>query len=227
MTAKEQVHPSFKLNGVSYSASELKEVAYSFVKEGEPFEQEVGSFLLDWLNAKEYVEVSTSGSTGAPKSIKLRKEFMVNSAKATAKHFKLPEKTTALLCLPGDYIAGKMMLVRAMVLGWHLDMTQPKSNPLDNVYRRYDFCAMTPFQLDNSLGRLHLIKKLIVGGGKVSEKIKELVAGISTKVYETYGMTETISHIAARRINPKKKKTESFRSRPCLRSVWPRMSGVA
>ena len=131
---------------------------------------------------------------------------MFCSAKATAKHFKLQEKTKALLCLPAHYIAGKMMLVRAMVLGWHIDMALPSINPLDSVYRRYDFCAMTPMQLDNSLSRLHLLKKLIVGGGAISVSLVRKVQHISTKIYETYGMTETVTHIAARRINPKKQK---------------------
>jgi len=203
-----KVHPKFKLNGVSYGIEKLKRLAYNCIKEGEPYEEAVGSFILDWLNDKKYVTVNTSGSTGTPKSIRIQKIHMVNSAKATAKHFELPDKTPALLCLPAHFIAGKMMLVRAMVLGWHLDMTQPKSNPLDNVYRRYDFCAMTPFQLDNSLGRMHLLKKLIVGGGAISPQLMRRVQEVSTKIYETYGMTETVTHIAARRVNPKKKKEQ-------------------
>ncbi len=201
-----RVHPKFKLNGESYTIASIRALGYEFIKEGEPYEESVGSFLIDWLNDKSYVTVKTSGSTGAPKAIKIKKIHMFNSAKATSKHFKLPEKTTALLCLPADFIAGKMMLVRALVLGWHIDMAQPTSNPLDTVYRRYDFCAMTPFQLDNSLSRLHLLSKLIVGGGAISETLKKRLHGISTKVYETYGMTETVTHIAARRVNPKKKK---------------------
>jgi O-succinylbenzoic acid--CoA ligase len=201
-----RIHPKFKLNGRSYSIDALRRLAHDFIEVGEPYEESVGTFLLDWLNDKRYVTVRTSGSTGAPKVIKIKKWHMVNSAKATAKHFSLAEKTTALLCLPADFIAGKMMLVRALVLGWHIDMTQPKSNPLDNVYRRYDFCAMTPFQLDNSLSRMHLLSKLIVGGGAISANLKQRIANLSTKVYETYGMTETVTHIAARRVNPKKPK---------------------
>jgi len=201
-----RVHPEFKLNGSSYTIESLTKLAQNFVEEGEPYEEAVGGFILEWLNDKKNIKVHTSGSTGDPKVIKIKKVHMINSAKATAKHFKLPEKTTALLCLPAHFIAGKMMLVRAMVLGWHLDMTQPKSNPLDNVYRRYDFSAMTPFQLDNSLGRLHLLKKLIVGGGAISINLQHRLQDVKTKVYETYGMTETVTHIAARRINPNRKK---------------------
>lgn len=202
-----RIHPKFKLNGQSHHIESLKGQAYGFIKEGEPYEESVGNFLLDWLNDKKYIKVQTSGSTGAPKAIKIKKRHMVNSAKATAKHFKLPEKTTALLCLPADFIAGKMMLVRALVLGWHIDMTQPKANPLDNVYRRYDFCAMTPFQLDNSLSRLHLLSKLIVGGGALSYSLTKRLQQVPTKIYETYGMTETVTHIAVRRVNPKKEKS--------------------
>ena len=201
-----ETHLGFKLNKHHYSSEELKVVAYSLIKEGEPYEEKVGNFLIDFLDESDYVEVKTSGSTGIPKAIKLKKEHMINSAHATAKFLKLDGACTALLCLPANYIGGKMMLVRAMVLGWEIDLVPPKANPLDHVYKRYDFCAMTPFQLDNSLGRLHLVKKLIVGGGSISVHLNKLVQGIKTKVYETYGMTETCSHIAARRVNPKKLK---------------------
>ncbi len=200
-----EIHSSFMINKYAPDRDELKRIAYGFMKDGEVYEQEAGSFLLDWLNDKDYIVVQTSGSTGKPKKIKVYKQHMVNSAKATGKFFKSEEGTTALLCLPANYIAGKMMLIRAMVLGWKIDLVPPKTNPLDTVYKQYDFCAMVPLQLDNSINRLHLIKKLIVGGGPVSENLKELIQGIKTKIFETYGMTETVSHIAARRINPKKK----------------------
>jgi len=100
------------------------------------------------------------------------------------------------------------MLVRAMVLGWNLEVIPPKSNPLDGLLKRYDFCAMVPLQLGNSIARLHLVKKLIVGGGAISEHMVQLVQDKKTKVYETYGMTETVSHIAARRVNSKKRAFE-------------------
>jgi len=201
-----RIHPKFMLNGQSYSTESLRGEARNFIELGEPYQESVGTFILEWLNNKKYVTVRTSGSTGAPKAIKIKKWHMVNSAKATAKHFKLQEETTALLCLPADFIAGKMMLVRAIVLGWHIDMTRPKANPLDAIYRKYDFCAMTPFQLDNSMSRMHLLSKLIVGGGAISPNLKQRLANLSTKVYETYGMTETVTHVAARRVNPKKAK---------------------
>lgn len=203
-----ETHPDFKIDKLHFTNAELRQVAYSYIKEGEPHEEQVGNFLLDWLKPSPYVEVMTSGSTGTPKKVRLKKEHMINSALATSRFFELPEKATALLCLPVNYIAGKMMIVRAMVLGWHLDLTPPSSTPLDQVFKRYDFCAMTPFQLDNSIGRLHLIQKLIVGGGAVSPRLQKMVSEIDTKVYETYGMTETVTHIAAKRLNPKNKKKQ-------------------
>ena len=201
-----ETHPDFKLNKLHFTNADLRQVAYNFIKEEEPYKAEIGDFILDWLKPSTFLEVQTSGSTGKPKKIKIRKEHIINSALATGKFFKLPEKSTALMCLPANFIAGKMMVVRAMVLGWELDIVPPSSTPLDQVFKTYDFCAMTPFQLDNSLGRLHLIKKLIVGGGVVSPHLKFMVQGLKTKVYETFGMTETVSHIAAKRLNSKKKK---------------------
>tara|TARA_R100001369_G_scaffold22674_1_gene41295 strand:+ start:51453 stop:52550 length:1098 start_codon:yes stop_codon:yes gene_type:complete len=199
-----ETHLSFKINKSHYSNDDLAKAAYNFIKEGEPHEGEIGDFILDWLKPSEFISVSTSGSTGVPKKIQVRKEHMINSALATGKFFEIPARSTVLMCLPANYIAGKMMLVRAMVLGWELDIVPPTSNPLDQIFKIYDFCAMTPFQLDNSIGRLHLIKKLIVGGGAVSPNLQEMVQGLNTKVYETFGMTETVSHIAAKRLNPKK-----------------------
>lgn len=205
------LHPDFSINGQLPNNEDLEKTAYNFVKYGEVYEQEIGSFLLDWLNTNDYIIVKTSGSTGIPKNIKIYKQHMINSAKATGKFFKVKEGTTALLCLSASYIAGKMMLVRAMTLGWRIDLVPPRANVLDTVYKQYDFCAMVPLQLDNSINRLHLIKKLIVGGGAVSQNLRELIQGVKTKVFETYGMTETVSHIAARRINPKKKdKKDAF-----------------
>ena len=211
-----EVHSSFRLDGISYNNEELRVISCSFCKNGEVYEQEIGYFLKAWLDDKPYIIAETSGSTGKPKVLKLYKQQMIHSAMATGLFFKTLKDSTALLCLSTNYIAGKMMLVRAMILGWRLDVVPYCANPLDSVFKRYDFCAMVPLQLDNSLSRLHLIKKLIVGGGSVSEKLQELILSIDAKVYETYGMTETVSHIAARRLNPKKRKKElkAFKALP-------------
>jgi O-succinylbenzoic acid--CoA ligase len=195
------VHNQFKLNSRHYTFDTLKQVAYSFIKEGVPYEKEIGDFLLNWLDASDSLIVKTSGSTGKPKSIALSKQAMVHSAIATGDYFKLNPDDTALLCLPISYIAGKMMFIRALVLGLHIDLVVPNSSPLDNLTREYDFVAMVPMQLENSLKSISKIKTLIVGGAKVSKNIIEQIKTRRTKVFETYGMTETITHIAVKKLN--------------------------
>ena len=214
------IHPEFKINGHHFEVDHLKKLAYSFIKEGQDYEEVIGNFLLDWLNPNyDTIKLRTSGSTGEPKVMFVDREKMVNSAQATGKHFKLPHGTTALSCLPTEHVAGKMMLVRAMVLGWNLEIIKPSATPLDSVYKTYDFCAMTPFQLDHSFSRLHLIKKLIIGGAPVSEKLIDKLQESSPKVYETYGMTETLTHVATRRLNPKKKNIEGVKPFKALPNV--------
>ncbi len=204
-----QVHPVFKLNGVNYSTSDLYSVAYSYIKEGKDYEELIGNFLLDWLNESyDTIKLRTSGTTGAPQPIFVEKNKMKASAIATQNRFKLPSKTKALLCIPANYVAGRMMLVRAMVLGWELTVVEPQSKALAAVEESYDFCALTPHQLANSLDKIELIEKVIVGGAPVNNSLLGKIKGISTKVYETYGMTETITHIATRRINSMKSTDE-------------------
>lgn len=199
----DKIHLKFKLNGTSYNHDDLTEVAYSLVKEGEPFEKVAGNFLLDWLDHNDYVLVSTSGTTGLPKTIKINKAHMVNSAIMTGDYFKIQPGDTALHCLPSRYISGKMMLVRAMILGLELDMVAPTLHPPFDDQKHYDFCAMIPLQLKNCLHRLDHIKTLIVGGASVSKPLIEVIQDLKTDVFETFGMTETISHFAVKQLNHK------------------------
>ncbi len=221
-----KIHSRFRLNGIPYSTDDLAEVAYSLIKEGEAFEKAIGDFLLYWTDDHPVLEVKTSGSTGKPKPISLQKRHMVNSALATGKFFGLLPGDSALLCLPANYIAGKMMLVRAMVLGLELDYVFPSSDPLALISKTYDFCAMVPLQLENSLDVLGRIKTLIVGGAPLSPKVQEQIRAqdygrwgrgrferkrtpeyklqppnFATAVFETYGMTETITHIALKKVH--------------------------
>lgn len=186
-------HNSFQLNGKSFS-NENELLIFS-----KTINDSVYQFLLDWFSTEDFVVVQTSGSTGKPKPIRLKKEFMVNSAKATGTFFGLKENTTALLCLSTDYIAGKMMLVRALTLGWSIDVLAPTSKV--EIIKEYDFSAMVPLQLRSSLGDIDKIKKLIVGGGVVANDLIEAIQNKSTEIYATYGMTETITHIAVKKLN--------------------------
>lgn len=194
------VHNRFKLNGFHLNADDLARIAYIFIKEGEPFEKPIGSFLLDWLDHRDYIEMQTSGTTGMPKMIRISKHAMVSSAIATADFFDLMAGIKVLHCLPMQYVAGKMQLIRAMILGWDMDLVAPVANPLERNDTVYDFCAMVPLQAERSLMKLKQIKKLILGGAKVSQALTKQLKGMPTEIYETYGMTETITHIAAKRI---------------------------
>ena len=195
------IHPDFKLNGKSFSYIELLAEALYLKENGQLFERAIGKFLLDWLNNETYIFVNTSGSTGKPKQIVLEKSAMIASAIATGIFFNLQPKNTSLLCLSADYIAGKMMLVRAIILGLHLETTEPNSNPLQN--KKYDFVAMVPMQVTNSLAHLHLVKTLLIGGAKVSYQLAESILKTGCNAFESYGMTETISHIAIKQIGEK------------------------
>jgi O-succinylbenzoic acid--CoA ligase len=192
---KMNFHKSFQLNGNRFATSN------EIIDFSNEISSEVSLFLKDWFSEKLSIEVNTSGSTGAPKIIAVKKEFFINSALSTGSFLDLKEDTTALMCLPSNYIAGKMMLVRALVLGWHLDVVSPKSNPLENSDKTYDFSAMVPLQLEHSLLKIDQIKKVIVGGGVVSPQLQEKLQGIQSVVFATYGMTETVTHIALKKLN--------------------------
>ncbi|MEO0507561.1 MAG: AMP-binding protein [Bacteroidota bacterium] len=211
----QKVHEDFQLNGIAYQEEELDEVGYSLVKEGLPHEIPIGDFILDWFSNSETITVRTSGSTGKPKTITLSKLAMVHSAKATAEQFQLSAKNTALLCLPMTGIAGKMMLVRAMVLGLHLDYIVPDSNPLAATNASYDFVAMVPLQAKNSFEELRRVNTLILGGAPVNHMLEKDLSTLPVEAFETYGMTETITHIALRSLNGQTEKV--FQTLPQVR----------
>ena len=168
-------------------------------------------FLKNWFSDSKFMKLQTSGSTGTPKILDVEKDKMLNSAKMTCDFLGLKEGNTALLCLPTEYISGKMMLVRAIERRMKLLIQTPSLFPLENITKEIDFCAMTPLQVQNSLDKIHYIKKLIIGGASISESLKQqlIQKNPQTKIYETYGMSETLSHIALKSILPKRE--EYFR----------------
>lgn len=194
------VHNYFKLDGYHLNAADLCQIGYSFIKEGDAYERSIGEFFLDWFDHKDYIEMTTSGTTGLPKLVRLEKQAMIQSALATGDFFGLKPGDKALLCLPTQFIAGKMMLVRSLILGLELDVVVPSTEPLAYNNKQYDFVAMVPLQVQNSIEKLKNIKKLIIGGAKIDSSLEEKLLPLKTEIYETYGMTETITHIAAKRV---------------------------
>ena len=164
-------------------------------------------FLAEWHDDRATVLVHTSGSTGEPKPMWVEKRRMVASALTTCDFLGLHEGDTALLCMSLDYIAGKMMVVRALVRGLQLTTVPPGGHPLASVTTPIDFAAMVPMQVWNSLqvpeecGRMRRIRHLIIGGGTIDEALAAKLRDFPNAVWSTYGMTETLSHIALRRLN--------------------------
>lgn len=211
----DKVHNRFKFNGHQFNHSELKEVAYSLIKEGELYEKRIGNFLIHWLDANDFIYVNTSGSTGHPKQIRLKKQAMVNSALATGDYFGLRPGDSALHCLPSHFIAGKMMLVRAMILGLEVDIVEPLLKIAFDHDNTYDFCAVVPAQLSSIIEYSQKFKTIIIGGAKIHPQLKKKIESASSQFYETYGMTETVTHVAVKPLKSAKNKgSEIFTAIP-------------
>ena len=167
----------------------------------------IEEFLKEWNDDSPTILVHTSGSTGQPKPMLVEKRRMEASAHITCRFLGLHEGETALLCLPLDYIAGKMMVVRAQTCQLHLISITPDGHPMATDYGLVDFAAMVPLQVWNSLqdplqaSRIRAIRHLIIGGGAVDANLAAALADFPNAVWSTYGMTETLSHIALRRLN--------------------------
>ncbi|MFV0305976.1 MAG: AMP-binding protein [Moheibacter sp.] len=165
------------------------------------WEKNILRFLEDWDSSDEYITTQTSGSTGVPKKIKIPKEAMRKSAKLTGGFFQFQKGQSALLCLPTHFIAGKMMLVRALEFQLRLICVEPSSFVDLKTKSLFDFVAMTPMQVQSSLKILPQIKNLLIGGAPLSSKLKDQLLLSQTNCYESYGMTETVTHIALKEIS--------------------------
>ena len=171
-------------------------------------------FFSEWNNHSDTVLVHTSGSTGKPKPMMVEKKRMLNSARITCDFLGLKPGDTALLCMSLDYIAGKMVVVRSIERHLHLISVSPSGHPLKDVNLKevngeITFAAMVPMQVYNTLQvpeereRLSHIRHLIIGGGAIDASLEKELRSLpgNIAIWSTYGMTETLSHIALRRIN--------------------------
>lgn len=167
-------------------------------------------FCKEWLAKQNSFTLYTSGSTGIPKSIVISREQMIKSAEMTARAIGLNANDKALICLNTNYIGGKMMMVRSFIVGMEMTIVNPTSNPLCTfpISTHFDFIAMVPLQLATILNEtpekvaiLNKMKAILLGGAPVNYSLEKKVQSLKVPVYATYGMTETVSHIALRRLN--------------------------
>ena len=198
--------PWVNLNGIIYNLDQLK--SGSFKNNLNPFEQSTLTFCHDWLAGKQKFQLQTSGSTGSPKIITLTRSQMEASARLTINALQLKSNYTALVCLDTKYIAGQMMLVRCLTHGMNTIAVDPSSNPFDKISSSLsiDFAAFVPYQVQTILNssnikRLAKLKCVIVGGAPLALITKNKLHSMTCKFYATYGMTETISHVALQQMN--------------------------
>lgn len=195
------------LDGRRYSIEELTKPQGKVDFGASPMLRDLFLFLADWFDDAPMLNVQTSGSTGAPKVLTVRKEQMMQSARLTCEFLGLRAGDTALLCMPLQYIAGKMVVIRALVAGLNLILRTPSGHPLADVDVPLRFAAMVPLQVYNTLQvpqereRLCRTEILIIGGGAIDRELEQELSGFPGEIYSTYGMTETLSHIALRRLN--------------------------
>lgn len=207
----DRAQQSLTLHGQTYSAAEIRQGLLRQETADDPedkaFLQKLDAFLTDWFSDSPSIRVHTSGSTGTPKEQIVRKEQMMHSALLTCRFLNLRKGDRALLCMPLEYIAGKMMVVRSLVAGLDLYLRAPSGHPFARLETPVRFAAMIPLQVYNSLQveterqRLSRTESLIIGGGAIDRVLEKEIQTFPNAVYSTYGMTETLSHIALRRLN--------------------------
>jgi len=202
----EQFSHGLIINSRIYPVDSLKDLCETVIEDrSKPeWEKKIYRFIEEWINDDDHIIQNSSGTTGKNKEFKLSKKSMTLSAQKTCSLFDLKSGQSILLCLPIDYIAGKMVVVRAFVGGLNLLYTEPTSMPELTGFGKIDLCSMVPLQAYNSLNSietLRRIKKLIIGGAEIREELEVMLRDLPNEVYISYGMAETCSHVAIRQIS--------------------------
>ena len=195
------------LQGKEYTAGDISRLVAEGAENCPPALWDLYFFLEKWFDASPVIIVHTSGSTGTPKELVVRKDRMMQSARLTCEFLNLQAGDTALLCMNLRYIGAMMVVVRSLVAGLNLIVRPASGHPLSDIEEPLRFAAMVPLQVYNTLRvpeekeRLEQTDILIIGGGAVDDSLEAEMSALPTAIYSTYGMTETLSHIALRRLN--------------------------
>lgn len=194
---------SFHINGLKFDAIRVMQ---ELISTNEKWKISGLEFAIQLLDASEApVKFHTSGTTGKPKEISFSKKQILYSAKNTCDFFEIRADSKLLLCLPTDFVAGRMMMARAFVSGAKLIWKEPSLNPLTNI-DEVNFAAFTPAQVatiiaDNETRNIfEKINTVIIGGGEISHALEKDLENLKNKIFATYGMTETLTHVAVRKI---------------------------
>lgn len=191
------------IHGKRYTAAEVKTLEANLPSDMPKHMVEVFHFLARWYNDEANIEQQTSGSTGVPTMISLQKQHMWNSALTTNTFFSLHKGDNVLIPLSMSTIAGKMMVVRAIAGGLNL-LVIPTSGTPEIPDEKIAFVPFVPMQMEQMLENglwQEKIQTVILGGAAVSESLQKKLEKLSSRVYATYGMTETCSHVAVQRLN--------------------------
>ncbi|MCH8553575.1 MAG: AMP-binding protein [Schleiferiaceae bacterium] len=195
-----ELHTHFVIDAKRFTTAEF--LSEYFLESS--FEFQIQQFVQEWLCDDFQIEAQTSGTTGAPKRVLLSKAAMKASAKKTASIFQLHAGSTALLAMPIHYIAGKMQIVRALVNQWDLIIQTPSSKPLENVTHPVDFVPLVPNQVVDQISFLKNVKILLIGGAPISKLLWEQLVALRNQleisIFQSFGATETVSHIAIREV---------------------------
>jgi len=176
------------------------------------FERYILEAARQWLSGQKTFQLQTSGSTGKPRGFSFSREQIQRSVQQTADTFGLVQGEALLNPLSIESVAGFMMLMRGLVCRMPVYCVEPGRAPLPEALRdcAFSFAAFVPLQLKTLLARgyapsLNAIKTIITGGGPVNAELEQAVRQLTTTVYHTYGMTETLTHVATRQLCPERK----------------------
>jgi O-succinylbenzoic acid--CoA ligase len=174
---------------------------WHLLSETHELQAQVQNFLRAWQQDLPFI-FQSSGSTGKPKSFQFTKDQLLTSAKASTKALQLDKHTKALVCLPLTSVGGLLQLARAIHANFELFIDLPTSRPLQNFDTAINFISMVPTQLQQSLKheplKLSGIEKILIGGAPLEENLIEACSNLSISLIQSYGMTETLSHVALR-----------------------------
>jgi len=194
---------TLQINGTEYDAAKVVE---EMVGGNELWKTKGFEFLIQLQDVSEFpIKFKTSGTTGTPKEISFSKEQIRKSATNSCRFFEIKNTDRLFLCLPAEFVAGRMMMARALYSKAKLIWKEPSLHP-DIATERINFAAFTPAQVKsiihepNSLQAFEKIDKVIIGGGEISQSLENELLKLSNSIYATYGMTETLTHVAVRKI---------------------------